>query len=50
MIKLYSPKNDSELAIIRSILDREGIKYFVHNDPFGTLKGGKERVEICFDI
>ena len=40
MIKLYSPKNDAELALIRSILDGEGIQYFVHNDHFGTLKVG----------
>ena len=40
MKKLYSPENDSELAIIRSILDGEGIQYFVHNDHFGTLKVG----------
>ena len=40
MKKLYSPENDSELAIIRSILDGEGIQHFVHNDHFGTLKVG----------
>jgi hypothetical protein len=40
MKKLYSPENDSELAIIRSILDGEGIHYFVHNDHFGTLQVG----------
>ena len=40
MKKLYSPKNDAELAVIRSILDGEGIQYFVHNDHFGTLQVG----------
>ena len=40
MKKLYSPNNDSELALIKSILDGEGIPYFVHNDHFGTLKVG----------
>ena len=40
MKKLYSPNNDSELALIKSILDGEGIQYFVHNDHFGTLKVG----------
>ena len=40
MKKLYSPINDAELAIIRSILDGEGIQYFVHNDHFGTLQVG----------
>jgi len=38
MKKLYSPENDSELAIIRSILDGEGIQYFVHNDHLAPLK------------
>ena len=42
MKKLYSPENDSELAIIRSILDGEGIQYFVHNDHFGTLQVGPQ--------
>lgn len=42
MKKLYSPRNDSELAIIRSILDGEGIQYFVHNDHFGTLQVGPQ--------
>ena len=40
MKKLYSPENDAELVIIRSILDGEGIQYFVHNDHFGTLQVG----------
>ena len=45
MKKLYSPNNDSELALIKSILDGEGIPYFVHNDHFGTLKVGP-RIEL----
>jgi hypothetical protein len=40
MKKLYSPENDAELAIIRNILDGEGIQYFVHKDHFGTLQVG----------
>lgn len=40
MKKLYSPQNESELAIIRSILDGEEIHYFVHNDHFGTMRTG----------
>ena len=40
MIKLYSPENESELAVIKSIFDAEGINYFVLNDHFGTLKVG----------
>ena len=45
MKKLYSPNNDSELALIKSIIDGEGIQYFVHNDHFGTLKVGP-RIEL----
>ena len=40
MRKLYSPENDAELALIKSILDGENVHYFVHNDHFGSLKVG----------
>ena len=40
MKKLYSPENDAELAIIKSVFESEGINYFVHNDHFGTLQIG----------
>jgi hypothetical protein len=40
MKKLYSPNSESELAILKSLLDGEGFRYFVHNDHFGTLKTG----------
>jgi hypothetical protein len=40
MKKLYSPENDAELALIKSIFDGEKIQYFVHNDHFGSLKVG----------
>ena len=40
MKKLYSPKNEVELSLIKSIFDGEGIPYFVHNDHFGSLKIG----------
>ena len=40
MKKLYSPENDAELALIKSILDGEDVHYFVHNDHFGSLKVG----------
>ena len=40
MRKLYSPNNECELAILRSLLDGEGFNYFVHNDHFGTMKTG----------
>ena len=45
MHKLYSPDNDAELALIKSLLDAEGIHYFVHNDHFGTLRVGP-RIEL----
>jgi putative signal transducing protein len=39
-VHLYSPENDSELALLKSILDSEGINYFVKNDNFGSLEVG----------
>jgi hypothetical protein len=38
MKKVFSPENDAESAPIKSLLDGEGIEYFVHNDHFGALK------------
>ena len=40
MRKLYSPQNEAELAVIRSILEGEKIHFFVHNDHFGTMRTG----------
>ncbi len=40
MIKLYSPHHELELTFIKSILESEGIPYFVHNDHYGSLKIG----------
>jgi hypothetical protein len=40
MIKLYSPQTEVDLALIRSILESEGISFFVHNDHFGSLRIG----------
>lgn len=40
MIELYSPENESELMILRSILDDAGIPHFVHNDTFGSMVAG----------
>jgi hypothetical protein len=39
-INLYSPQNESEMSLIKSILDSEGISYFVRNDNFGSLEVG----------
>ena len=40
MIELYSPANEVELALLKSILDAEEINYFVRNDNFGSLEIG----------
>ena len=40
MLELYSPKNEVELALLKSILDAEEINYFVRNDNFGSLEIG----------
>jgi len=40
MIDLYSPQNEVELALLKSILDAESINYFVRNDNFGSLEVG----------
>ncbi len=39
-INLYSPQNEVELSMLKSILDSEGISYFVRNDNFGSLEVG----------
>ncbi len=39
-VHLYSPQNDVELSILRSILDSESINYFIRNDNFGSLEVG----------
>ncbi len=40
MKELYSPNNETELMIIRSILDSERIDYRVLNDNFGSMEVG----------
>lgn len=42
MKNLYSPKNEVELALIKSIFEGEDIHYFVHNDHFGSLEIGPQ--------
>ncbi len=39
-VSLYSPQNESELTLLKSILDSESINYFVRNDNFGSLEVG----------
>ncbi len=40
MLELYSPNNEVELAMLKSVLDAEGINYFVRNEKFGSLEIG----------
>ena len=40
MVELYSPQNEPELALLRSILDAEEIEYYVKNDMFGSMEVG----------
>jgi len=42
MIKIHVPADELELAMIRGVLDSEGIKYFVHNDNFGSMRVGPQ--------
>lgn len=42
MIKIYSPTDELELAMIRGVLDSEGIDYFIHNDNFGSMRVGPQ--------
>jgi hypothetical protein len=44
-VHLYSPQDEVELALLKSILDAEGISYFVKNDHFGSLEVGP-RIDI----
>ena len=45
MVSVHSPKDEVDLRLLCSILESEGIPYFVHNDHFGTLRTGP-RVEL----
>ncbi|MGH7884368.1 MAG: DUF2007 domain-containing protein [Thermodesulfobacteriota bacterium] len=40
MIKIFSPRDESELTVARSMLDAEGIPYHVKNEHFGSLYPG----------
>lgn len=40
MKKLYVPNSESELAVIRSVLDSADIPYYVKNEYFGSLHIG----------
>ncbi len=40
MKKLYVPNSESELAVIRSLLDSADIPYYIRNEHFGSLYVG----------
>ena len=40
MIKIFSPANESELAVARSILEAEDIPHYIQNEHFGSLYSG----------
>ena len=40
MIKLYTPEDDIQLAMLKGIFESEGIHFFVHNDNFGSMRPG----------
>lgn len=40
MIKLFCPKDEIQLIILKSLFEAEGIPIFVHNDNYGSLKPG----------
>ena len=42
LVTVYSTPKQSELAIIKSLLDSIGIKYFVTNENFNTLYGAAD--------
>ncbi len=40
MKKLYTPLDESELVFLKSLLEAEGIQYYVMNENFGSLYSG----------
>lgn len=40
IVKLIEPNDEGELALIKSLLDGNGIRYFVQNEHFGSLYPG----------
>jgi len=40
MKKLYSPADESELMVIKSMLESEDIPFYVQNDQFGSMYPG----------
>jgi hypothetical protein len=42
LIKLYSPDNEIELALIKSLLEGSNIPFYVQNDHFGSMYIGPQ--------
>lgn len=40
MIKIFSPRDEAELTVAKSMLESEGIPYHVKNEHFGSLYPG----------
>jgi hypothetical protein len=40
MLKLFTPEDEVQLAMLKGIFESEGIHFFVHNDNFGSLRPG----------
>lgn len=37
MKKLYTPADESELVFLKSVLDAEGLPYYIQNENFGSI-------------
>lgn len=42
LIPLYSPADELELSMLRGLLDTGGVRYFVLNDYFGSMRVGPQ--------
>lgn len=40
MKEIYTSRSEAELIVVRSVLDAEGIPYFVRNETFGSIVVG----------
>ena len=40
MIKIYTPKDEVQIAILKSIFEAEGVPIYVHNDTYGSMRPG----------
>ncbi len=46
MVELYSPEGEPQLAVLKSVLDGAGIRFFVYNDTIGSMLAGP-RIAHC---